>query len=95
MKIILLRIIYFILFIALVIVAFITYYTISSECNVSNALKTKMEKALTTKELKSARPYGWFCPTLFFYKKDNGEHLCAEGNENIFRGPEISFGSCG
>ncbi len=82
--------------IALVTVISISAYSsLESECRVNNVLQEQMRVRLSKLELQSARPGHGVCPTLFFYMKDDGVAGCAEGFENIFRGPEISFGSCG
>lgn len=73
------------------------YSSLESECYVSKVLQWKMREKLSKAELMSARPEAGAgaCPTLFFYKSDAGGSSCADGHENIFRGPEIGFGSCG
>ena len=78
--------------------ALIKYSFVESECQVSGALQAKMRKSLSKAELESARSNTNFCPTIFFYEPDNGDKSsggCAIGSEDIFRGPDISFGSCG
>ena len=80
------------------IAALINYSFVESECQVSGALQAKMRKSLSKAELESARSNTNFCPTIFFYEPDNGDKSsggCAIGSEDIFRGPDISFGSCG
>ena len=82
--------------IALVTVISISAYSsLESECHVNNVLQEQMRVRLSKLELQSVRPSQGVCPTLFFYMQDDGAAGCAEGFENIFRGPEISFGSCG
>lgn len=71
------------------------YSSLESKCYASNTLQEQMRKRLSKLELQSARPSNGVCPTLFFYTKNDGTAGCAEGFENIFRGPEISIGSCG
>lgn len=78
--------------------ALIKYSDIESDCRVSSVLQEQMRKDLSKTELESARSSTNFCPTIFFYEPDSGDKSssgCAIGNEDIFRGPEVSFASCG
>jgi hypothetical protein len=77
------------------VISIFMYSSLKSECHVSNVLQGQMRERLSKMELQSVRPNPGVCPTLFFYMGDDGTAGCAEGFENIFRGPEIYFGSCG
>ncbi|MEA9438801.1 hypothetical protein VCX44_24180 [Aeromonas caviae] len=78
-----------------IVVSIFMYSSLESECHVNNVLQEQMRMRLSKVELQSVRPSHGVCPTLFFYMRDDGTASCAEGFENVFRGPEISFGSCG
>ncbi len=77
------------------VISIFMYSSLKSECHISNVLQGKMRERLSKIELQSVRPSPSICPTLFFYMGDDGSAGCAQGVENIFRGPEIYFGSCG
>lgn len=76
-------------------VSFSLYWNLELECGASNALQRELRERLSKTELLSVRPDSGVCPTLFFYMNDDGVGGCASSGANIFRGPEISFGSCG
>lgn len=77
------------------VISVFAYSSLESECHVNNVLQEQMRVRLSKLELQSVHPSNGVCPTLFFYMQDDGAAGCAEGFENILRGPEIYFGSCG
>ena len=79
----------------LLLISIFMYSSLVADCRASNALQAKMRKELSKKELESVRPSSGVCPSLFFYKSDDGPGECAKVYTNFLLGIDISIGGCG